>query len=86
MFHEGTKGGWFTWILTRLKIQAYLCKNVVNKNTVRKFYVGITLIQKKKIPYDNKQIILLTSMRNNNPELQYTRKKKITKQNTTREK
>ena len=58
MFHEGKKGGWFTCILTRLKIQAYLCKNVVNKNTVRKFYVGITLIQKKKkFPYDDKQII-----------------------------
>ena len=28
-------------------------------------------------PYDDKQIILVTSMRNNNPELQYTRKKKI---------
>ena len=27
-------------------------------------------------PYDDKQIIFLTSMRNNNPELQYTGKKK----------
>ena len=33
-------------------------------------------------PYDDKQIILLTSMRNNNPELQYTGKKKIPKHNT----
>ena len=28
-------------------------------------------------PYDDKQIILLISMRSNNPELQYTGKKKI---------
>ena len=27
-------------------------------------------------PYDEKQIIFLTSMRNNNPELEYTGKKK----------
>ena len=27
--------------------------------------------------YDDKQIVLLTSMGNNNPELQYTGKKKI---------
>ena len=80
MFHEGKKGGWFTCILTRLKIQAYLCKNVVNKNTVRKFYVGITLIQKKKnFLMTINRLLHLTSMRNNNPELQYTRKKKITK-------
>ena len=37
-------------------------------------------------PYDDKQIILLTSMRNNNADLQYTRKKKIPKHNTIWEK
>ena len=38
-------------------------------------------------PDDDKQIILLyTSMRNNNPELQYTGKKKIPKHNTIWEK
>ena len=38
-------------------------------------------------PGDDKQIILLyTSMRNNNPELQYTGKKKIPKHNTIWEK
>ena len=36
--------------------------------------------------YDKKQIILLTSMGNNNPELQYTGKKKIPKHNTLWEK
>ena len=36
--------------------------------------------------YDEKQIILLTSMRNHNPELQYTKKKKIPKHNTIWEK
>ena len=36
--------------------------------------------------HDDKQIILLTSMRNNNPELQYTGKNKIPKQNTIWEK
>ena len=42
----------------RLKIQAYLCKkNVVNNNTQ-----GILIF-----PYDDKQFILLISMRNNNP-------------------
>ena len=34
-------------------------------------------------PYDDKQIILLTSMRNNDPELQYNGKKKIPKHDTT---
>ena len=50
-------------------------KNVVNKNTLRK--QCITGINSKgmnpkgmiKFSYDDKQIILLTSMRNNNPEL-----------------
>ena len=32
-------------------------------------------------PYDDKQIILLTSRTKNNPELQYTGKKKIPKYN-----
>ena len=36
--------------------------------------------------YDEKQTILLTSMRNHNPELQYTEKKKIPKHNTVWEK
>ena len=34
-------------------------------------------------PYDDKKSILLISMRNNNPELQYTGKKKIPKHDTT---
>ena len=33
-------------------------------------------------PYDDKQIILVSSMRNNNCELQYTGKNKIPKHNT----
>ena len=45
----------------------------------------MTLIQKGIIifAYDDKQIILLASMRNNNPKLQYTEKKKIPKHNNT---
>ena len=37
-------------------------------------------------PYDDKQIILVTSMRNNNPKLQQTGKKKIPKHITICEK
>ena len=44
-------------------------KKNVNKNTLRKHYLGITLKGIIIFPYDDKQIILLTSMRNNNPEL-----------------
>ena len=37
-------------------------------------------------PYDDKHIILLTSMRNNKPELQYIGNKKISEHNTVWEK
>ena len=48
----------------------FMQKIVVNKNTLRTHYLGITLIQKiTMFPYHDKQIILFTSMRNNNPEL-----------------
>ena len=86
MFHEGDKDCLIhLYSVIRLKIQTYLCKNVVNKNTLRKHYLGMTLIQKGIIifAYNDKQIILLTSMRNNNPKLQYTEKKKIPKHNNT---
>ena len=38
------------------------------------------------LPYHDKQIIVLTSMKNNNLELQYTGKKNIPKHNTIGEK
>ena len=54
-----------------MKIQAYLCKKRCKQEYSKKalFWYnfnpkGITIF-----PYDDKQIILLTSMRNNNPEL-----------------
>ena len=63
----------------RLKIQAYLykkcCKQQYSKEALSWYYFnpkGMIIL-----PYDDKQIVLLTSMRNNNPELQYTGKKKI---------
>ena len=69
--------------MIRLKIQAYLwkkcCKQEYSKETLSWYNFnpkGIIIF-----PYDDKQIILLTSMRNNNPELQYAEKKKIPKHN-----
>ena len=50
----------------------FMKKNVVNKNTLRKQCITWYNFNPKGIiifPYDDKQIILLTSMRNNNPEL-----------------
>ena len=44
----------------------YIKENVVNKNALSKHYPKGIII----FPYGDKQIILLTSMRNNNPELQ----------------
>ena len=49
-------------------------KSVVKSNALRKHYFGITLIQNYFnsrgiiiFPYDDKQVILLTSIGNNNP-------------------
>ena len=42
MFHEGDKDCLIhLYSVIRLKIQTYLCKNVVNKNTLRKHYLGM---------------------------------------------
>ena len=54
-------------------------KRNVNKNTLRKQCTTWYNFDPKGIifPYNNKQIILLTSMRNNNPELYYTEKNTV---------
>ena len=65
--------------MIRLKTQAYLCKKCCKQEYCLEALSWYNLNAKGAIifPYDDKQIILVTSMRNNNPELQYTRKKKI---------
>ena len=65
--------------MIRLKIQAYLCKKCCKQEYSKEALSWYNFNPKGIIifPYDDKQIILLTSMRNNNPELQYTGKKKI---------
>ena len=74
--------------MIRLKIQAYLCKKCCKKGHPKEALSWYNFNPKGIIIflYDDKQIILLTSMRNNNPELQYTGKKKMPKHNTIWEK
>ena len=69
--------------MIRLKIQAYLCKKCCKQGCSKEALSWCNFYPKGIIifPYDDKQIILLTSMRNNNPELQYTGKKTIPKHN-----
>ena len=74
--------------MIRLKVQVYLfkkcCKQEYSKEALSWYNFnpkGIIIF-----PHDEKQIILLTSMRNDNHELQYTGKKKIPKHNTIWEK
>ena len=68
----------------RLKIQAYLCKKCCKQQYSKEALFWYNFNSKRiiKFPYDDKKIILLTSMKNNNPELKYTRKKNIPKHNT----
>ena len=65
--------------MIRLKIQAYLCKKCCKQEYSKEALSWYNFNPKSIIiyPYDDKQIILLISMRNNNPELQYTGIKKI---------
>ena len=69
--------------MIRLKIQAYLCKKCCKQGCSKEALSWCNFYPKGIIifPYDDKQIILLTSMRNNNSELQYTGKKTIPKHN-----
>ena len=83
-----TRGLIQLYSVIRLKIQAYLfkrfCKQEYSKEALSWYKYntkGIVIF-----PYDDKQILFLTSMRNNSPELQYTGKKKIRKHNTIWEK
>ena len=47
MFHESEKGDWFNYVLWQdWKWKPIYVKNVVNNYTLRKHYLGITLIQK----------------------------------------
>ena len=54
-----------------MKIQAYLCKKRCKQENSKKALFWYNFNPKGIIifPYDDKQIILLTSMRNNNPGL-----------------
>ena len=73
MFHEGDKGGWFTYILS----QDWKYKPIYVKKCFKQQYSKEALswynfnpVNPKGMiifPYDYKQIILLTSNRNNNP-------------------
>ena len=70
--------------MIRLKIQAYLCEKCCKQEYSKEALSWYNFNPKGIMifSYDDKQIILLISMRNNNPELQYTEKKKILKHNT----
>ena len=72
--------------MIRLKIQAYLCKKCCKQEYSKEALSWYNFNAKGIFLYDEKRIILLTSMRNNNPELQYTGKQKIPKHNTLWEK
>ena len=74
--------------MIRLKIQAYLYKKCWKQEYSKEALSWYKFNPKRIIifPYDDKQTILLTSMRNNNPELQDTGKKKIPKHSTIWEK
>ena len=65
--------------MIRLKIQSYLCKKCCKQEYSEKTLSWHNFSPKGIIifPHDDKQIILLISKRYNNPELQYTGKKKI---------
>ena len=69
----------------RQKIQAYLCQKCCKQEYSKEALSWYNFNPKDKIifPYDDKQITLLTSVKNNNPKLQYTGKKKIPKHYTT---
>ena len=69
----------------RQKIQAYLCQKCCKQEYSKEALSWYNFNPKDIIisPYDDKQIILLTSVKNNNPKLQYTGKKKIPKHYTT---
>ena len=74
--------------MIRRKIQAYLYKKCRKQQYSKEALSWYDFNPKGMIifPYDDKQIVLLTSMRNNSPELQYTGKKKTPKHNTIWEK
>ena len=68
--------GWRRWLIhlysvIRLKIQVYLCKKCCKQECSKEALSWYNFNPKGIIifPYNDKQIILLTSMRNNNPGL-----------------
>ena len=64
--------------MIKLKIQAYLCKNCCKQEYNKEGLSWYNFNAKGIIfSHDNKQIVLLTSMRINNPKLQCSRKNKI---------
>ena len=72
MFHEGNKGGWFNYILWKdWKYKPIYVKECCIQEYSEEALSWYNFNLKGIIifPYDEKEIILLTSMRNNNPEL-----------------
>ena len=72
MFHEGHKGDWFAYVLWQdWKYKPIYEKKYCNQEHSKETLSWSNFNTKGIItfPYDDKQIILLTSMRNNNPKL-----------------
>ena len=71
-----------------MKIKAYSCKNCWKQEYSKEALSWNDFNPKGiiRFPYDDKQVNVLRSMRNNSPESQYSGKKKIPKHNTTWEK
>ena len=71
-----------------MKIKTYSCKNCWKQEYSKEALSWNDFNPKGiiRFPYDDKQVNVLRSMRNNSPESQYSGKKKIPKHSTTWEK
>ena len=71
-----------------MKIKTYSCKNCWKQEYSKEALSWNDFNPKGiiRFPYDDKQVNVLRSMRNNSPESQYSGKKKIPKHNATWEK
>ena len=71
-----------------MKIKTYSCKNCWKQEYSKEALSWNDFNPKGiiRFPYDDKQVNVLRSMRNNSPESQYSGKKKTPKHNTTWEK
>ena len=71
MFHEGEKGDWFIYVLWKdWKYKPIYEKKCCKQEHSKEALSWYNFNPKGIIfPYDDKHIILLTSIRNNNPKL-----------------